>query len=587
MTTPSPFYEYRNFLKKQYGTVLYRVPLDPGFSCPNRGNDGSGGCIFCPEDGARAVQIGNTKDIKEQVRKGVAFAKKRYNGSAFMAYLQAFTSTFTDPGRLDQIVRTITGEQTFRAIAFGARPDCLNEATISYLQQLNNQIDVWVELGVQTSHDATLTAIHRGHTWDASREALLKLDKAGLFTAVHLIIGLPGEGLTEYKQTLEKLAALPFHAIKFHNLHVIKGTKLAKDYQAAPFPVFNEYEYAEILLELLPLIRPECAIIRLTTDTPPELLLGPTWSMNKGQFRRFLEQQMAKRQIYQGMALEKHHPAQHQSEPDLPKPVPTEDGSITFWNKDFKEYYHTLGGAHSEALQKYCLPAELEERLQAGPVSILDVCFGLGYNSLSSCDISMRLGQQVDIIGLEIDRTVVKAAANQMHEADTFFDWNRCLEHIALDDTWQENNCSIRLLWGDARHTATTLKTKFDLIWLDAFSTQRNAELWTVDFFRRLASLLKPDGAILTYCAAIPVRSGLIEAGLYAGETEPFARERGGTIASLNKKRIPRPLPERDYHLMETARGTPYRDPSSTRTNKEILRAREKEIVTRKAQERV
>ncbi len=586
MNTTSPLYEYRDFLKDHYGEILHRVPLDPGFSCPNRTANGIGGCSFCPEDGARAVQISNAETIDQQIQQGIAFAKKRYNASAFMAYLQAFTSTFSNIQVLDKLVQSIIKGHSFRAIAFGARPDCLNDTTISYLQKLNDKIDVWVELGVQTSHDTTLKAVNRGHKWAESERALHTLNKADLFTAVHIIIGLPGEGLQEYKDTLQKLAELPFHAIKLHNLHIVQGTKLAEQFAASQFPVFSEYEYAEILLELLPLIPPDRAIIRFTTDTEKQKLIAPKWSMNKGQFREFLLKQIQKRQIYQGMALPNSE-NMAQIDEEEPSPVQTEDGSVTFWNKEFKEYYHTLGGAHSEAVHKYCQPANLEKRLRQGKVKILDICFGLGYNSLSSCDIAIRNQGMIDITALECDKAVVKAAAKNMQENNTVFSWSNCLQQIIDNDHWQEHNCSITLHWGDARHTINNLQEPFDLIWLDAFSTQRNSELWTVDFFKKLVPLLKEDGALLTYCAAIPVRSGMIKAGFYLGETEPFARERGGTIAGLHQNTVNRKIPERDYFLMETVRGIPYRDPAGTRTNKEILRSREKEIIERKAQEKV
>ncbi len=576
-------YGYREFLLKRYGQVLHRIPIDAAFSCPHRNADGSGGCSFCSESGARATQLGDLTDIRAQIRAGVKFAKKRYNAKGFMAYFQAFTSTFTSVDTLDSLIDLISKEEEFRAIIFGTRPDCLPDEVVRYLVKLQQRLDVWVELGVQTTHDSTLLRINRGHDFAASREAILKLHTAGVSVAVHLILGLPGETIEDFHRTIKTISALPISAIKLHNLHVIEGTSLAREYNKQPFPLFNEHEYAEILLNLLPLIPAEIPIIRLTTDSDENSLIAPRWSMSKGQFRNHLEKMMLSRGVRQGM----YHKQQSRVEKSPTKtetlePVRTDDGSITFWNSIVKEHYHSQAGARSEANLKYCLPADLKKRLSEGKIRILDVCFGLGYNSLTSCELALSSGSELEIVGLELNRGVVKLAAEKIEEADTFFDWSKCLSNVAANGNWSEKNCSIQLLWGDARHTVSQLEGQFDLIWLDAFSTQRNSELWTVDFFTKLLPLLKNTGMLCTYSAAIPVRAGFIKAGFHIGESEPFGRERGGTIAARKARFIKRQIPERDKYLLATTRGIPYRDPTGTRTNKEILRAREQEILEHK-----
>jgi len=573
-------FEYRDYLKKRYGEVLYRVPIDAGFSCPHRGHDGKGGCIFCPDDGARAVQLRDIQALDQQVKAGVRFAQRRYKAKAFMAYLQAFTNTFSSVEILEDLVTRICLEHDFRAITFGTRPDCLPESVLGYLKTLKSTLDVWVELGVQTTHDSTLKRINRGHGWQESREAIEKLHEKGIAVAVHLILGLPGETPDDFLKTIKRVTALPVDAIKLHNLHVIKDTALADLYEKQPFPVFSEYEYSEILLSLLPWIPDTIPLIRLTTDSPEEKLLAPKWAMSKGQFRKFLGTQLRSRIVSQGSALRDNSSLNKTGclVQSSPEPVATNDGSITFFNEIIKEHYHTLAGARSEAENKFCRPAKLSEKLTQKSVRILDVCFGLGYNSLVSCEYAVKTNSEVEITGLELDRRVVYTASKEIQENNTLFDWNNCLKNLSDTGQWQHQNCSIKLFWGDARHTAARLEHRFDCIWLDAFSTQKNSELWTVDFFKTLKRLLEPGGLLLTYCAAIPVRAGLIEAGFHVGETEAFGRERGGTIASMFPGLITKPLPERDLYLVQTSRGTPYRDPEGTRTNKEILRAREFEI---------
>lgn len=346
MKNSSPIYDYRTYLKKQYGEILHRVPLDIGFTCPHRHRERGGGCTFCPEDGARAVQLGNLQELGKQIRAGVQFARKRYGAKAFMAYLQAFTNTFGSTTQLRQFVTEILKKQDFQAIAFGTRPDCLTSDSLEFLKELQQDLDVWVELGLQTMKDETLERINRGHDSAASREAILQLQKAGIKTIIHLIIGLPGETLRDYCDTINQLAPLPINGIKLHNLHIIKNTRLAEEYQSNPFPLADEHQYCEILLKLLPLIPAHWPIVRLTTDTPEEKLIAPRWSMTKGRFRKYLADQLRQRQITQGMSLTTN------DIPLLPHTiVVTDDGSITFWNPEIKEHYHSPAGARGSPAQ--------------------------------------------------------------------------------------------------------------------------------------------------------------------------------------------------------------------------------------------
>jgi SAM-dependent methyltransferase len=185
-----------------------------------------------------------------------------------------------------------------------------------------------------------------------------------------------------------------------------------------------------------------------------------------------------------------------------------------------------------------------------------------------------------------MDRRVVGTAAQNIQTLETdIFDWKDTLSQLHTKHSCLVPNASCLLHWGDARYTITKLQPNaFDLIFLDAFSTQRNSELWTVDFFKQLKRVMKPDGVLLTYCAAIPVRAGLLETGFYVGETAPVGRRRGGTIAAMRPEDIEIPVPDRELKkIRETTRGLPYRDPYGVWTNKEILRDRQERILAEKA----
>ena len=577
-------------MKERYGEALYRVPIDFNFGCPNREADGSGGCTFCNVRGSAAVQTIGAGTVKEQMHEAIRFARDRYNAKKYMAYIQAFSATFGEsqqPMYLD-----LLDAFEFTAVSIGTRPDCLTPQAYDFLVELNKHIEVWVELGVQTVHDRTLERINRGHDWASGETAIRKLHDLGIKVAVHTILGLPGETEEEYRQTADTLAALPIDAVKVHNLHIEKGTTLALEHALTPLPVLMEHDFAEHLMDFIRRMPPDIPIMRLTTDTLDEELIAPKWHMAKGQFRDYVVQQMTCREWRQGdlFRVETSQGARTENSPSTLQPfnlVTTDDSSITFWNEEYKEHYHTPAGARLEAEEKYLVPGKLEERLKQKSIQLLDVCFGLGYNSLSALEwAGGQEGFPLSVTALEMDRRVVGAAAQNIQTLETdSHDWKKILSELySQNRSCISDDSSIHILWGDARYTVTKLPdAQYDLVFLDAFSTQRNAELWTVDFFRKLKKVMKPDAVLLTYCAAIPVRAGLMEAGFFVGETDPVGRARSGTLAALRAEDIETALPDHEIRtIRETSRGLPYRDPHGVWTNKEILRNRQETIVKSK-----
>lgn len=573
-----PYYSYRQFLKEKYGDYLYTVPIDLSFGCPNRDADGSGGCSFCHESGARAQQTINSATMEDQVRDAIAFAAKRYKAKKFMAYIQAFTGTFAAATEQEKTYGNLLQLFNFDAVHIGTRPDCLPEETLDVLTGLQkDSYDLRIELGIQTTNNDTLQRINRGHTWEQSEDAVRRLHERGIPVIAHVIIGLPGENTEDFLRTADSLAKLPLEGVKIHNLHVVKNTRLAEEYIKDPFPVLNEYEYLDVLIEFIRRTPANIPIIRIQTDTPEEDLIAPRWSLAKGQLIDMLSQHMKWRQVRQGdlVDINPHPPIEN---PDL-KPVTTDDGSLTFWNPLFKEHYHTSVGAMSEAVNKYVKPARLTELISHKPVRILDVCFGLGYNSLAAR--SAVLGQQdahsLDIIGLEIDRGIVNAAAQTIQDTDS----RRILLSIYQKNRFEEQGLSIEVLWGDARHTINRLMNgePFDIAFLDPFSTQKNCELWTVEFFSRIKKVLNGRGIILTYSSGMPVRAGLLEAGFHVGKTPSYGHLWGGTIAAINQDDIEIPLEQEELDILQnTKRGIPYHDPGGTSASRIILKTREDQI---------
>jgi len=586
----SPYLQYKEYMKERYDEPLFRVPIDFNLGCPNREADGSGGCTFCNVRGSAAVQTLGAETVEEQMREAVRFARDRYGAKKYMAYIQAFSATFGE--RQQPLYLNLLDAFDFSAVSIGTRPDCLTPQACDFLVELNRHIEVWVELGVQTVHDRTLERIHRGHDWASSEQAILKLHNLGIKVAVHVILGLPGETAADFQATADTLAALPIDAVKIHNLHIEKRTTLALEHALTPVRTFMEYEFAEHLMDFIRRMPPDIPIMRLTTDTQNEELIAPRWHMAKGQFKDYVIRQMTCREWRQGDLF-----GNLEQEPESLKaaPVATADGSITFWNEEYREHYHTPAGARLEAIEKYIVPGKLKERLSKGNLHLLDVCFGLGYNSLAALNHALEgttddgddVPPALEITALEMDRRVVGAAAATMEpELADVFDWRKTLAELhATGKSRVSEYASLNVLWGDARYTITKLEPNgFDLVFLDAFSTQRNSELWTLDFFRQLKRVMKPDAVLLTYCAALPVRAALLEAGFHVGETVPFGRQRGGTLAAMRAEEIIIPLPDEEIRsIRETTRGLSYRDPHGVWTNKEILRDRQERILAMKS----
>ncbi len=616
----SPFTQYKQWMIERYGEPLFRIPVAIASSCPH------GQCAFCSEQGSKAQQTQKQENPSEQAEAAIQFSKRRYRAKKFMLYIQAFSADLTDPAQQQTII-DLLNRFDFEAISIGTRPDCLPPTALDFLEALRgapggralpvgthrrgvrDELEVWVELGVQTANDETLKTINRGHDWECSKKAILNLAECGIHVAPHIIIGLPGEQAepaptnfptrpegerlhqcaartagtgNPWNRTAEDLAKLPISGIKIHNLHIMKGTVLAKN----PPPVLSHWEYAEALMEFLRRLPPDIPVMRISTDTPNEELIAPHWHLEKGQFLDYVLQQMTMREITQGDLIKSRdgcpQPSADGSERRPYPVVPTEDGSITFFSEQWKEHYHDKAGARLEAEKKYVEPSKLAEKLQQRDIRLLDVCFGLGYNTLAALESGtgfqpvqtgkMPVLHSLDITALEMDKRVVRAAAEQIASTDS----RKILTELLQHSTSHNSHFTISPLWGDARFRIQQLENElFDIVFHDPFSSQHCPELWTVEFFQQLYRIMKPDGVLLTYSSALPVRGAMREAGFFIGETEPEHHMGNGTIAAKDKVAV---IGFELVEQIETRRSIPYRDPHLCAPTKTILRNRQEAV---------
>ena len=547
---------FSDSVARRYGKKLYRIGIDLALGCPNRTGRFGPGCVFCAEDGNRARHLSRDLDLTGQVAAGIAYASERYGATPpYIAYFQAFTSTYAPVEQLRTLYAEVLDSAPFAMVIVGTRPDALPPETIGFLAGLARKYEVWVELGVQSAHDSTLKLIRRGHDFAAVERAVRALHAAGIHVGCHVIAGLPGEDRSMFVETARRIAQLPFEAVKLHPLLILHGTALASpDFPVKPVPL-NEYEYADWAAAFLRELPEDRLVMRLTAEAEPESVIAPKWWMAKGQFLDFFREKF-------------DHGAEGEGTFER---VTTADGSPTLYHPGFRQHFHSLAGAATEAERKFVIPSRLRERLASGNrVRLLDVGFGLGTN----CAAALRCGGKLEVVTLEYDPRVLEAA-DHLYPAGS--PGTRLVDALKSGGEFREAERRVTLISGDARDAVRTLDPEsFDVIFQDGFSPDCNPELWSYDFVKVLTKLLKPDGVLVSYSSAYPYRGALLRAGLKVGESEPFGRRRGGTVAAFDPALLPLPLPEKEYGIiLRSTAGTPYRDPGLAGTRETLFHRRE------------
>ena len=307
------FRGYAGYLRARYGSPAYRVAVDAGFGCPNRGPDrGRPGCLYCDEHGALAPyqEAFEAPDapfeqrlasIRRQVERGTAFLRRRYGAEIFLLYLQAFSGTHAPAPELARVYDFALACGDFRELIVSTRPDCIDPERARLLASYQERgLEVWVELGLQSACDDTLARVRRGHTVADFSRAFRLLRAAGVKLAVHLIFGLPGEGLDRILETVRFVADLEPEGVKIHNLHVPLASPLAAEHRAGELVAPCAPRHLEYVLRALELLPPRTVILRLTCDTPAGRLAAPRGFEPKAAFYRKVRAGLAARGTRQG-----------------------------------------------------------------------------------------------------------------------------------------------------------------------------------------------------------------------------------------------------------------------------------------------
>ena len=266
-------------LKERFGCKIYKLSLDAGLTCPNRdGTKGYGGCIFCSGRGSGEFAEGPCGSIAAQLENAKKRVEGKVGGGKYLAYFQSFSNTYGDINYLRKIYFEAIAPGDIVGLAIATRPDCVSDEVISLLHKVNEIKPVWVELGLQTADDEVGKYIRRGYSTADFADAVKRLHSAGIETVAHIIIGLPGD---DPVKTAKFVSDIGVDGVKFHLLHIIKGTELEKEYEKGAVTPLTLEEYTEILKNCISVLREEVIIHRLTGDGDKKTLIAPLWSGDK------------------------------------------------------------------------------------------------------------------------------------------------------------------------------------------------------------------------------------------------------------------------------------------------------------------
>lgn len=295
--------KYSHFNKhsynSSYGKRMQRLVIDGGFSCPNR--DGSlsfGGCTFC-DNAAFHPSYTAGKSISEQIDRGIEFHASRNNSStSYLAYFQAFSNTYADLATLRKRYKEALAHPAISGIVIGTRPDCVDASKLDYIASLKQSCEiVEIEYGIESVYDSTLQRINRGHDFACSCRAIEETAARGIDCGAHIIIGLPGESREMQLGMAEKLSELPISSVKFHQLQILKGTKMEKEHLEHPeqFLRMSAEEYIALLADIVERLRADIAIARIASSVPPRFTNSPWGLLKHEQLFQMLEAELCKR----------------------------------------------------------------------------------------------------------------------------------------------------------------------------------------------------------------------------------------------------------------------------------------------------
>ena len=302
-----PYHSLDYMLKERFGEKVYKVTLNGGMSCPNRdGTIGHGGCIFCSEGGSGDFAASAALSIHEQIDSQIAMLSAKRPIHKYIAYFQAYTNTYGELESLKRKYEEALAVDGVVGLVIGTRPDCMPDDLLRYLENLNKHTFLLVEYGIESTRDETLRRINRGHTFQVTVNAVERTAACGILTGGHVILGLPGETHRSIVAQAKDLSRLPLTTLKMHQLQLIRGTRMALEYERNPedFHLFNVDEYVDLVVDYVEHLRPDIVLERFVSQSPKELLIAPDWGLKNYEFNHRVQKRMKELDAYQGKKYE-------------------------------------------------------------------------------------------------------------------------------------------------------------------------------------------------------------------------------------------------------------------------------------------
>ena len=291
------------YLLAHFPYKVQKISLNAGFTCPNRdGSVGYGGCTYCNNQTFNPAYCKTEKTVTEQLEEGKQFFARKYPYMKFLAYFQAYTNTYAELEELKRKYEEALSVVDVVGLVIGTRPDCMPDALLDYLEELNKRTFLMVEYGVESTDNTTLKRINRGHTFEVAQEAIRKIAARGIRVGAHIILGLPGESREMLIEQAGVLSALPLTTLKLHQLQLIKGTRMAAEYADRPedFHLYTADEYIDLAIDYVEHLRPDIVLERFVSQSPKELLIAPDWGLKNHEFTDKVKKRMRERDSWQG-----------------------------------------------------------------------------------------------------------------------------------------------------------------------------------------------------------------------------------------------------------------------------------------------
>ena len=295
--------DFSTFLRKYFECKVQKISLNAGFTCPNRdGVKGKGGCTYCNNQTFNPEYCKTEKTVKEQLEEGRLFFSRKYPEMKYLAYFQAYTNTYSELEELKRKYEDALSVDGVVGLVIGTRPDCMPNALLDYLEELNKRTFLLVEYGIESTNDDTLRRINRGHTYADTVDAVKRTAARGILTGGHVILGLPGETHDDIVSQAARLSELPLTTLKLHQLQLIRGTKMAHEFEEHPeeFHLYEVDEYIDLVIDYVEQLRPDMVLERFVSQSPKELLIAPDWGLKNYEFTERVKKRMREREAYQG-----------------------------------------------------------------------------------------------------------------------------------------------------------------------------------------------------------------------------------------------------------------------------------------------